>query len=167
MAEAARAAGLPALFIGAGPLEASLKSQSGVEVLGWQAPEAVWAILRARARAIAAPSRWYETGPLTIYEALANGLPVVASNRSGAAEKVIDGVNGFSVPPEPDALAGAFRALGDPDLARRLGAQAHSGYWAAPMTLSAHATALIETYERILAKRQVGRRPLGQTASAA
>ncbi len=100
VADAARAAGLPALFIGAGPLEAELRARDGVEVIGWQRPEAVWATLRARARALAAPSRWYETGPLTVYEALAAGIPVVASDRSGAAEKVRHGRTGSVVAPE-------------------------------------------------------------------
>src|SRR6185312_12728438 len=86
VAEAARAAGLPALFIGTGPLSDALRQRPGIELLGWQSPEAVQAILRRRARALAAPSRWYETGPLTVYEALAAGIPVVASDRSGAAE---------------------------------------------------------------------------------
>ncbi|MBY0257078.1 glycosyltransferase [Methylobacterium sp.] len=167
VAEAAGAAGLPALFIGAGPLEASLRARPGVEVLGWQAPDAVWDILRRRARAIAAPSRWYETGPLTIYEAQANGLPVVASDRSGACEKVVDGVTGFTVSPEPEALARAFAALGDADRAGRLGAAAHARYWAAPSTLSAHAAALIAVYERILAARGAPRREPGRIASAA
>ncbi len=38
VADAARAAGLPALFIGAGPLEAELRARDGVEVIGWQSP---------------------------------------------------------------------------------------------------------------------------------
>lgn len=166
VAEAARAAGLPALFIGAGPLEDSLRDRPGIELLGWQAPEAVWRILRGRARAIAAPSRWYETGPLTIYEALANGIPVVASDRSGASEAVRDGVNGFSVPPEEAALTRAFAALGEDGTAARLGAAAHARYWAAPMTLSDHATALLCVYDRILTA-QASRREINDTLNSA
>ena len=49
VAEAARAAGLKALFVGSGPLEDELRAQPHVEVIGWQAPEAVWTILRRRA----------------------------------------------------------------------------------------------------------------------
>lgn len=115
-------------------------------------PEAVWRILRTRARAIAAPSRWYETGPLTIYEALANGIPVVASNRSGASEAVREGVNGFSVAPEPEALGRAFAALADDATAARLGSAAHARYWTAPMTLSVHAARLLRVYESIRAR---------------
>jgi len=146
VADAARAAGLTALFVGAGPLEAELRARPGVEVVGWQAPDAVWALLRRRARALAAPSRWYETGPLTVYEALAAGIPVVASERSGAAEKVWDGRTGFVVAPEIGALAAAFSALRDDACAATLGAKARARFRAAPMTLATHAAALRSLY---------------------
>ncbi|WP_081631243.1 glycosyltransferase [Methylobacterium sp. 77] len=151
VADAARDAGMPALFVGTGPLEAELRAQPHVEMLGWRSPEEVSAILTRRARALAAPSRWFETGPLTVYEALASGLPVVASNRSGAAEKVIDGVTGFIVAPERDALAGAFRRL-DATTAENLGRSAHARYWDAPLTIGAHADALVTLYERLARK---------------
>ncbi|WP_457108539.1 glycosyltransferase, partial [Methylobacterium sp. P5_C11] len=146
VADAARAAGLPALFIGAGPLEAELRARDGVEVVGWQRPEAVWDTLRARARALAAPSRWYETGPLTVYEALAAGIPVVASDRSGAAEKVRPGRSGFVVPPEIGPLAAAFTALRDDALTGALGAEARRLSHATPLGLEAHTAALRALY---------------------
>lgn len=149
VAAAARIAGLPALFIGTGPLEDELRGQPGVELLGWRSPAEVEDILRARARALAAPSRWYETGPLTVYEALAAGLPVVASNRSGACEKVVDAMTGFTVEPDVEALAAAFRDLRDGARVRAMGLSAHARYWAAPMTLAVHADALIAFYETI------------------
>ncbi len=147
VAEAARRAGLPALFIGAGPLETSLRAQ-GAEVIGWRSPAEVAAIVRARARAVCAPSRWYETGPLTIYEALAQGIPAIASNRSGAAEKVRHGETGLVVEPEAGVLDQAFRALEDDTLVARLGRAAHAAYWQAPPTLAAHAEALLGLYRR-------------------
>ena len=153
VAEAARAAGLPALFIGTGPLTDALRQRPGVELAGWQSPEAVQDILRRRARALVAPSRWYETGPLTVYEALAAGIPVVASDRSGAAEKVRDGETGFVVPPRVADLAAAFEALADPARATEMGRAAHAAYWARPMTFGAHARDLSELYEQIVHNR--------------
>jgi glycosyltransferase involved in cell wall biosynthesis len=149
VAEAAAAAGLTALFVGTGPLEAELAGRPGVEMLGWQAPEAVGDILRRRARALAAPSRWFETGPLTVYEALAAGIPVIASERAGASEKVVHGETGFVTAPEPGALAEAVRALRDDGLAARLGRAAEARFRAAPMGLEAHARALAELYARV------------------
>ena len=150
VADAALAAGLPALFIGAGPLEAELRARDGVTVLGWQAPEAVWEILRRRARALAAPSRWYETGPLTVYEALAAGIPVVASDRSGAAEKVRHGGTGFVVAPAVEPLAEAFAALRDDARTRAFGAEARRRFHAAPLSLGTHAAALRTLYGGLL-----------------
>ncbi|GLS43981.1 glycosyltransferase family 4 protein [Methylobacterium brachythecii] len=147
VAEAARQAGVPALFVGAGPLEERLRAMPGVELLGWRSPAEVEVALRSRARAICAPSRWYETGPLTVYEALAAGIPVVASVRSGASEKVADGISGFVVEPETGALADAFDRLADDAIVRRTGQAAYERYWAAPMTLAAHADGLISIYE--------------------
>lgn len=146
VAEAARAAGLKALFVGSGPLEDELRAQPHVELIGWQAPEAVWTILRARARALAAPSRWYETGPLTVYEALAAGIPVVASDRSGASEKVLHGETGFVVAPEVGPLTQAFAALRDDAYTASLGARAHARFRAAPMGVAVHAAALRAVY---------------------
>lgn len=146
VAEAARRAGLPSLFIGDGPLADELRAVPGAEVMGWRAPAEVEALLRRRARAVAAPARWRETGPLTIYEALAAGIPAVASNRAGAAEKIRDGETGFVTTPDLAALAEAFGRLRDDALVRTFGRAAHARYWAAPMTLDAHAGALCDLY---------------------
>ena len=154
VAEAARSAGMPALFVGAGPLESTLRDRNGIELLGWRSPAEVERLLRERARAVCAPSRWFETGPLTVYEALAQGIPVVASARAGAAEKVADGLSGFVVEPSADALANALRRLADDDLARRMGRAAHERYWSAPLSMAAHAQALIGVYRDMLRGRE-------------
>ena len=152
VADAARAAGMKALFIGAGPLEGELCAQPHVEVLGWQSPETVSAILRQRARALAAPSRWYETGPLTVYEALGAGIPVIASSRSGAAEKVADGITGFVGEPDVDTLTGIFRMLDADARVRALGLEAHRRYWSAPLTAEVHAERLLALYRELASK---------------
>jgi glycosyltransferase involved in cell wall biosynthesis len=59
-------------------------------------------------------------------EAMACGVPVVASGISGIPELVDDETTGLLVPPrDPQALAGALlRALGDRGLRASLGARA-------------------------------------------
>jgi glycosyltransferase involved in cell wall biosynthesis len=65
----------------------------------------------------------YEGMPLAILEAMAAGLPVVATAVSGNPEAVEDGVTGLLVPPESaTALADALLALlADPERRRRMG----------------------------------------------
>jgi sugar transferase (PEP-CTERM/EpsH1 system associated) len=60
----------------------------------------------------------------TILEAMATGLPVVATRVGGNAELVVEGETGLLAPPsDPDALAIAISAyVADPSLARRHGA---------------------------------------------
>jgi glycosyltransferase involved in cell wall biosynthesis len=61
----------------------------------------------------------YESLPMSILEAMAAGLPVVASNVGGVPELVVDGRTGLLVPPrDVPALAEALRALLS-DAARR------------------------------------------------
>lgn len=151
VALAAARAGVPVLFVGEGPAEAEIRAVNpAAEILGWRSPPEVAALLRDRIRAVAAPSRWYETGPLTVYEALASGVPAVASTRSGSAEKVVDGATGFVVEPAVEALAAALRRLADDRTAARLGLAAHAAYWRAPPTLERHAARLTELYAGML-----------------
>ena len=65
--------------------------------------------------------------PLSVLEAMASGLPVVASDVGGVHE-LVDEATGTLVPPnDPDALAEALRhLLLDPALRRKLGSAGHA-----------------------------------------
>ncbi len=75
----------------------------------------------ARGRVYVQPSR-QETQGLAILEAMAVGVPVVATDVGGVSEGVDDGVNGLLVAPDdPAAMAAAIdRLLTDPAIAERL-----------------------------------------------
>ena len=69
------------------------------------------------------PATGRESFGIVLVEAMAAGLPVIASDIPGYREVVRDDVEGLLVPPrDPVALAGALgRVLDDADLAKRLG----------------------------------------------
>jgi glycosyltransferase involved in cell wall biosynthesis len=78
--------------------------------------------LLGRARMFVQPSL-SEGIPLTVLEAMARGLPVVATRVGGLPEVVVDGETGFLVPAaDPPALAQAVLTLWcNPDVAERMG----------------------------------------------
>jgi glycosyltransferase involved in cell wall biosynthesis len=65
---------------------------------------------------------------LALVEAMAAGLPVIATSVGALPEVVTEGENGLLIPPrDAGALAGALeRLLSDPALAQRLGANART-----------------------------------------
>jgi len=67
-------------------------------------------------------SSLWEGLPRVIPQAMATGLPVIATAIDGSAEIINDGVNGFLVPPaRPDCIADAvLKVLYNPDLTRKI-----------------------------------------------
>jgi glycosyltransferase involved in cell wall biosynthesis len=100
---------------------AELGLESAVSFLGTCGAARVRTLLRGAA-ALVVPSI-YEGMPLVVLEAMAAGVPVVASRVSGIPEVVVDGETGWLVPPEdPRALAGSLaEILAQPGEARRRG----------------------------------------------
>jgi colanic acid/amylovoran biosynthesis glycosyltransferase len=125
--------GLSVEIIGGGPLADELADRARnagvadrIHFLGPQPAEVVDAAFR-RCSLVALPSRIDEHGdrdgmPTVLVEALARGVPVVATHLVGIPELVRNGETGLLVPPDdPPALAAAIaRLLRDPELAREL-----------------------------------------------
>jgi glycosyltransferase involved in cell wall biosynthesis len=99
---------------------AELGLQDHVEFLG-RVPSA--AAFYRELDAFLVPSVSAEGLPTTILEAMACGLPVIATDVGGAAEAIDHGKQGLIVAPgDPAALADAVRRLvDDPEAARRMG----------------------------------------------
>ncbi len=119
---AARAVSMPLVVAGTGPDEPRLRALAGgsaVRFIGW-ADEHRLASLRADAAVVLVPSRCEEACPFVALDAIAAGVPVLASDRGGIPERLPPS----SVLPVDDgaAWAGALAALWrDPGLRRERG----------------------------------------------
>lgn len=160
LARAARIAGVPATFIGAGPCDDEIRrANPAARLLGWLPAGAVENELR-QARALVFPSRWRETAGLVCQEALACGVPVLAARRTAAADLIQSGVNGYVFEADDEmGLAQMLRALQDPDIVARMSIAAFERYWAAPPSVDAHVDALLAVYADLLLHRPPERYP--------
>jgi glycosyltransferase involved in cell wall biosynthesis len=100
-------------------IAAELGIVDSVEFLGWRTDivdrlQQAWGFVL--------PSRW-EGMPNALLEAMACGLPCIATRVSGSEDIIRDGVDGLLVEPEqPAELAEALRCvIQDTELAQRLG----------------------------------------------
>lgn len=133
----------PARFLACGEVDEKIRGQveaDGIRLLGVRRDTP--AFLRALQIYVQASTR--EGLPNAILEAMAAGLPVVATAVGGVPEVVEDGVTGILVPPEePARLADAILSLLDsPDRARTMGeagrARIESHFTAAAMVAAHH-----------------------------
>jgi glycosyltransferase involved in cell wall biosynthesis len=89
---------IPLKIVGDGPLASIVKlatnEASGVELVGRVSREQVATLMRGAVLLIF-PSIWYEGFPMSIVEAFAAGLPVVASNLGGMSTLVSHGKTGL------------------------------------------------------------------------
>jgi D-inositol-3-phosphate glycosyltransferase len=101
-----------------------LGARGRIRLLGAVPRDEVPQLLRSADVVICTP--WYEPFGIVAVEAMACGVPVIASRIGGLAETVVDGVTGRHVPPrDPAALSRALRRLLEDDEGRaRMGAAA-------------------------------------------
>jgi len=119
--------GARCIFVGAGRVDDQLKFRANqlglahkIKFVGFQedAPDAIRSL-----DVVAHPSLHTEGLPNSLLEAMACGIPIVATPVAGIPEAVVDGVTGILVPPrDPNKLAAALVSLiGDPERRRQMG----------------------------------------------
>jgi glycosyltransferase involved in cell wall biosynthesis len=100
------------------------------------------------------PSIWPENSPVTITEAMASGIPVIASDVGGIGEMVEDGVTGYLVPLR-DSLAIAERIgrfLTRPELLKTMGEKALARIQSYQMRQQVER--VVDVYREVLAQRR-------------
>jgi glycosyltransferase involved in cell wall biosynthesis len=118
---------LPLMIAGAGPMERQVRdvadsNPTRIVFDGWAGRDRLARIING-ARSLWLPSLWAEPFGIVGLEALAAGVPVIASEVGGIPEWLEHGVSGMLIPPgSSEALADAARQLeADPEGARAMG----------------------------------------------
>ncbi|MCE5974339.1 glycosyltransferase [Sinirhodobacter sp. WL0062] len=103
---------IPLTVIGSGPLDAALRSAApgNVTFIGPLPRDAVLQRM-AQARLLVFPSIWYEGFPMTLVEAMAAGLPIVAARIGAAAEIVTPELGALFTPGDTQDLANKVREV--------------------------------------------------------
>ena len=132
------------------PLKLFDQQQSGT----MSGPEALTAFYRG-ARALVVPSLWFETFALVAAEAMAQGVPVIASRIGALRDTVREGETGlhFTTGDAADLATTMRRLWDDPALCRQLGAAAHADVHAR-FGEDVHFARLLDAYNGALAINQ-------------
>lgn len=122
---------IPLKVLGGGPLDTLFKENvpDGIEYLGFVSREEVIRLM-GDASFLMFPSEWYEGFPMSITEAFATGLPVIAGKLGGAAEIVQDGESGWHFTPgdAQDLAQKVQQAWADPEELKRRGTMARKQF---------------------------------------
>lgn len=148
------------LIVGDGPLRAEMEQLATdlrvrARFTGVQTPDEVLQHMRS-ADMLAAPSIVTERGdaeglPITIMEALATGLPVVAFPSGGSGEGVVDGVTGRLLPAgDEGALGAAITGLLQDEQARSRMAAAARALALEEFSLEKQTRRLEDIYDRVV-----------------
>lgn len=166
--EASRIAGLPLRLAGMAAHHPAIREGDDIACVETPDRQALMTFYRG-ARMLVVPSLWFETFAIVAAEAMAHGVPVIASDIGALADTVQRDRTGLLVPPgNPQALAEAMSRLWHDDaLCRRLGTAARDRV-ANEFSAPRHMERLFETYRRALddRPRRGASRPIGRTVAA-
>lgn len=153
-----RLADIPLNLIGDGPEHVEMKTLAAtvdtIRFRGWLPRDRTLTALK-RARFLVFPSEWYECFPMTILEAFACGVPVIASRLGAMAEIVADGRTGlhFTAGDAADLAAKVEWAWTHPHEMEAMGRAARAEF-EAKYTAARNYEMLMHIYERAVAAAQ-------------
>jgi len=151
--------GTPLKIVGDGPLMDEIRGfvqeqkLAGVEVLGQRARQEVLTLMKG-AQFLVFPSECYEGFPVSIAEAFACGVPVVASRLGAMAEIVEEGRTGlYFSPGDPDDLSAQVKwAFTHPEEMAQMGRRARQEFQA-KYTADRNYEMLMAIYRKALERR--------------
>lgn len=151
MVSACRQAGLPMAFAGDASSHPAVRASDRAQFVLTRSAEELARFYRG-ARMIVVPSIWPETFGMVAAEAMAHGIPVVASDIGALPDTVLDGRTGLLARPGDvaDFADKISRIWHDADLARRLG-QGAAQHVRASFSSRVHAERLMGYYRQALA----------------
>jgi|CXWL01.1.fsa_nt_gi glycosyltransferase involved in cell wall biosynthesis len=121
----------PLTIVGDGPLRTLCEGAQSphISYVGPLDRDAVYAEMR-KAAFLVLPSVWYEMFPMTLVEAFANNLPVIASRLGGLASLLDEGVTGLAFTPgcPEDVRAKVRWAIENPGAMADMGARGRAVY---------------------------------------
>jgi glycosyltransferase involved in cell wall biosynthesis len=150
-ARTARVLGVPAVFVGDGPMRAELERLCPhAQFRGWLSPQETARAIRD-SRGLVFPSLCLETYGRVVAEAAALGRGAVVADGCAASDLVVDGETGthFRIG-DGDSLLEKVSQFLVPGTAARLGQAAFNRYWSNPHSVICHGDQLMKLYEGIL-----------------
>jgi glycosyltransferase involved in cell wall biosynthesis len=152
MVQACRLAGVPMRFAGNAAQHPAVRADDDASFVMTRSPAELADFYRG-ARMLVVPSVWPETFGIVAAEAMAHGIPVVASRTGGLQDSIRDGETGLLAEPgnAADLADKIGRVWADAELARRLGRGARQ-HAQKQFSQQAHFDRLMRIYREVLAE---------------
>ncbi|CAN7289449.1 glycosyltransferase family 4 protein [Rhizobium sp. LjRoot254] len=156
--EAWRGIDVPLTIVGTGPEESNLREQAkdnaAIKFTGFVSPKAVGEML-SQSEVTIVPSIWNEMFGMTVIEAMAYGVPAIASRIGSLKELVAHGHNGLHFEPgDPDDLRSRVREYFSPHFDRLAMARNAREEFEKKYTEEENLETLSEIYASVLGERR-------------
>ena len=153
LAKVAKKTGIPVIYVGSGSCDKQIKKICpNANITGWVKPEQIKDYMM-QARALVFPSKWYEGKPLSVIEARAYGVPVIASDACAACDEITAGVDGeIFKSNDENSLIESIDILLNPTAAKKYSENCYENYWSQEYGDKEYARRLLKIYQSVLSK---------------